>query len=761
MRKVLISFIFTILVLSATAQDNTLSNKIIKNGKEYYLYEVQPGEGYMAIGRKFGVAYKDIVSANSDIEGLKVGQVICVPVVEGRNANENELKSDKFFYHKVDSGETVFFISRQYDVTLKDIYDNNPGSDEVLSIGQELKIPKKVKKSTENVSKSIYNMSTTDEQETPQDSFLYHTVSPEETAYRISKNYGISLATLVDANPGIDANKIPIGTKLRIPKKAEKTTTSPETMQDMRYTYHRIKQDETLPSIAEFYHIPEEVIKNSNGIEDQLPPVGYMLKIPHSYQFSTEENQDDQVIYTIKRKDDIRDIAEQYQVPIMDIMKANPDVKKWNRLKKGTDLIIPTLTVASVDSVVTQSPQDSLQNELDDFFNKKDKNIGDTINIAFIWPLYTLYNDTINNIKKVDPTTGNITYTTRSPKIISSGNFREFYLGALIALNDLKEKGVVVKVRTYDTERGYVNIHKTLQDKSLLKANIIFGPVYDDQIKVVADFCLKNHIRMIVPKNNCKYLTNNPFIYQIFPSASTEYAHSANRIARVYDDANIIMIKGKTGDQRETAYINALKAELYNPDSAFTRHISYKEINYANDNMSGLSSLLNKEKQNIIIIPAQEEQLYTTIVPVMDNYASKHKELQIKLLGFDEWQNFKGIELENIFDVGCEIQTPLYANLYEEKDNIAAFKKHYYDYFMSEPSNQYPYYGLLGYDVVSYFVKGLFAYGNHLENHLNDIPQDGLCVDFKFERVNNWGGFENKTVYSIEYTNEFEIKKVE
>lgn len=762
MRKVIISLIFILLSWAISAQESKFpENKIIEDGKEYYLYEVQESEGFMAIGRKFGLAYQDIINANetSAEAGLKVGQIIRIPVIEGRNASSEEIKSDDFVYHKVEAGETLFFISRKYGISIRDIVKNNPGADQVLSIGQELRIPKITEAA------KVHTPITQDKPEvqTSVDSFKYHTVQPKETFTGIARNYSISLQALADANPGIEASQLMIGAKLRIPKGEDKTLSEStnEELTDTRYTYHRIKNGETLESISTLYDVPISVIEKSNTIGDRLPPVGYMLKIPHSYEYEVEVSTEEQEVYIVKKKDDIREIAEQYQVPIMDIQAANPEVKKWTKLKKGTELIIPTLSIENVDSLVTRIPESKEKEDLLRYFETQKMELGDTINISFVWPLYTKLNDTVNIIKKENPRTKEVMLKTRNPKIIAPINpvFREFYFGALMAVNELKEKGIIVNIKTYDTERGAVNIFKTLDDSTLLESDIIFGPGFSDQSELLAKYCLENHIRLVLPYTpECKSIDTNPYVYQIFPTSGVEYAYIASEVTERYAKSNIILVKGDKGDEREMLFMDLLKSELYNPDSLISRKVSYKEINFNKDNMWGLSALLSKEKLNIIIIPEKTEKLYTLVIPVLENYISRHKDIDIKLIGFDEWQNFQGVELENIFNVECEIYTPLFADFYGDNEKINKFKEQYNNYFLTIPTGKYPYYGMLGYDLISFFLNGLSTYGNQLENNLQNIEQEGMCIEFDFERVNNWGGFVNKTLYTVEYTKDFDIR---
>ncbi len=751
-------------ILSSTAQDTPLTkNKIIEDGKTYYLYEVKESEGFMAIGRQFGVAYQDIIDANKGIafSGLKVGELIRIPVIEGRNTNTAEIKSDDFVYHKVEAGETLFFISRKYGVSIHDIVINNPGSESVLSLGMELKIPKE----TQAAKQAKVYISDTTEDNNADAKFRYHTVQPSETTYGIARKYGVAPEDIAKANPGINSNSIKIGTKLRIPKtfkKIEKQLSSEE-LTDTRFTYHRIKNGESLESIAMLYHIPQAVIINTNHLGNTLSPVGYILKIPHTYEYEVEVEKSNQVVYIIQKKDDIREIAEKYQTPIMDIQAANPDIKKWKKLKRGDKLTIPTLTISSVDSMIQRNPRSQERADLIRYFERQEASLGDTLNVAFIWPLFLEKNDTINVIKEKDPVSNNIIISELATKNIYpiSSRYREFYFSALMAINDLKDKGIKVKLSSYDSKKSAVDVIRLLRDSTLKDNDIIFGPGLPNQIRPVADFCLENHIRMVVPYySECESVKDNPFVFQIIPGSGVEYPQIAEDVAANYNSANIILVKGNQNDKRETQFTEILKSELYNPDSLLYRDIHYKEINFNLDYMGGLTALLSHEKQNLVIIPAEKSIDYTSVVPVLYNYKKNHPEIDIKLLGFSEWQGFDRRELENIFNVECELFSPFYSAINDSTATKLNYINQYKSYFTGEPTKTYPYYGMLGYDVCTYFLTGLAQYGNLFEKHLDELKLDGLCVDLHFERVNNWGGFVNTTLYKINYTKDYDIQLI-
>lgn len=75
--------------------------------------------------------------------------------------------------------------------------------------------------------------------------------------------------------------------------------------------------------------------------------------------------------------------------------------------------------------------------------------------------------------------------------------------------------------------------------------------------------------------------------------------------------------------------------------------------------------------------------------------------------------------------------------------------------------NTYPKYGMLGFDTGFYFLHGLASYGTDLENNLDRIDLTPIQTGFKFDRVSNWGGFINKKVFFVRFTNDFELIKLD
>lgn len=76
-------------------------------------------------------------------------------------------------------------------------------------------------------------------------------------------------------------------------------------------------------------------------------------------------------------------------------------------------------------------------------------------------------------------------------------------------------------------------------------------------------------------------------------------------------------------------------------------------------------------------------------------------------------------------------------------------------------ANAFPKYGMLGFDTAYFFLKGLANQGNKLEDNLDRISVTTIQTGFKFERVNNWGGFINRKVFFVHFTKNYELIKMD
>jgi LysM repeat protein len=207
----LIVFVFMCVLWAAQAQD---ASQVIKrsntvqmvDGKEYFFHSVLQGQTLFSIARAYALTVAEIEAANPDVRdhGLRYNQVIRIPVAKQQaSSNQNvQRKVDtriEYVEHQVKRRETLYGISRTYNVSMEDILLHNPEARTGLRVNMILRIPQK--------------------QEIIQ-SYITHWVLPQQTLFSISREYGVSIEELEKHNPELRSG-LKAGQELRIPVEAD------------------------------------------------------------------------------------------------------------------------------------------------------------------------------------------------------------------------------------------------------------------------------------------------------------------------------------------------------------------------------------------------------------------------------------------------------------------------------------------------------------------------------------------------------------
>ncbi|CAM1366672.1 Amino acid/amide ABC transporter substrate-binding protein, HAAT family [Tenacibaculum sediminilitoris] len=212
--------------------------------KRYISYKIQEGETMRDVASRLNMKTKDLFRLNPDVgRRPDANTVIVIPnpklknstsssttisspeetktsdtVIESKDTiSENEIENPVFQRtiieyetHEVQKGETVYRITKQYDISKDELIKYNPEYTNIqsnnLSIGQILKV-KEIKKTI-----------TIDKEEVLKN-FLTHTVVKGETIYSLTRFYNISKEELILLNPeypSLTDNNLSVGQLLKI-----------------------------------------------------------------------------------------------------------------------------------------------------------------------------------------------------------------------------------------------------------------------------------------------------------------------------------------------------------------------------------------------------------------------------------------------------------------------------------------------------------------------------------------------------------------
>jgi LysM repeat protein len=121
----------------------------VKTNGNYINHEVTKQQTLYSIANLYKVNQQEIIAANPEIsEGLKEGQTIRIPVnqLKQNDLNQVNLSNDTLQYktHVVKKGETLYSLTKLYDVSSDSIKMVNNGLTQGLREGETIYIPKKI-----------------------------------------------------------------------------------------------------------------------------------------------------------------------------------------------------------------------------------------------------------------------------------------------------------------------------------------------------------------------------------------------------------------------------------------------------------------------------------------------------------------------------------------------------------------------------------------------------------------------------------------
>ena len=561
---------------------------------------------------------------------------------------------------------------------------------------------------------------------------FYHTIERGQTVYAIATMYGVSVEDIYRLNPE-SKEGIKAGSTLRIPQKD--SAIAPSGKAD-NYTYHTIQPKETLYSLSIKYSVPAtDIIAANPGLSTSTFTIGKNIRIPptrlETLPTTEKKTVQKEMEYTIQKKETMYRICRKFDISSAELLRLNPELK--NGVKAGMVIKIP---VAS-EEVITQNIRQPEEREVNALLSTpKDIKKVNRIQVALLLPFMT-------------------NETTQSS---ATSRFVEYYEGLLLAVDSLRNMGTSIELSVYDTGNGTKKVKEILKEDALSNANLIIGAVQNDQIGLIADFAQKHNIKYVIPftsKNDD--VLSNANVYQVNTPHSYLYSKAAQAGCDLFSDYNIILVNIKDKEEKPE-FIKAFKTEMQQRDIPF-KEVTYKGDTFATD----IEAAMVRDKRNVVLPTSASLDAVNKIkapLRMLSELKEEEKEpYMVNLFGYPEWQTNTKDHLESFFELDVYFYSSFYTNTLFPA--AVQFTNAYHKWYSKDLASKYPNYAMLGFDTGFFFLKGLSRYGSELENNLSKMNLTPIQTGFKFERVNNWGGFINKKVFFIRFTKNFELVKLD
>ena len=234
-------------------------------------YTVQSGDSLWSISKKFGITIDELKQANNLSSNLlSVGQNLYIPT------KETDVTTGEYV---VEKGDTLYKIAQKFGTTVDNLKSINNLTTDSLAIGQILKVP------TENASIDTNT----------------YTVKSGDTLYSIASKYNTTVDEIKSLND-LTSNTLSVGQVLKVPSQSSTNT-------------YIVKSGDTLYGIANKYNTTVDKLKKLNNLTSNTLSIGQELKLP----ISSSEN----VIYTVKAGDTLYSIAREFGTTVSAITSLN------------------------------------------------------------------------------------------------------------------------------------------------------------------------------------------------------------------------------------------------------------------------------------------------------------------------------------------------------------------------------------------------------------------------------------------------------
>ena len=658
-------------------------------------------------------------------------------------------QENNYIKHRVNRGETVSKIARDYGVSVSDIFEHNPDAKNGIREDTFILIPnKEATPALTQTKKETFSKTST------------HLVQPKETLYAISKKYKTTVSDLYKWNPGLKENGLKAGETINLSedksialineKIAQNTPLSKEqeliinhkipastietidTKNKGKFMVIQVSAKETLYGLAvEYKTTIQHILALNPELKNQDLQIGQEVKIPiiplqkGIGRFEEEQikekiakaTSEEYQTLTIQPKQTLYSISKEYDISVEELIKLNPDLRYG--LKTGMELQIPASKTDKKD-IVTAIKAPAFEAKSNTFYdlalslekqNKKE--------LALLLPF---------NISKIG---GDVSQKLKSDSFLNMT--LEFYSGALLAMEEAERLGLPLDVKIYDS-----NETKTSSDvgaiflkEDLSNTDVIVGPFFQKNVDMAVAKLPNSKVVLVSPLSNEKASTNGNVV-QTMPYADVLKKQLIDHF--VAQKATIIAVI----DEKNTSTRNFL--QQYYP--------SIRVVNGKAANTIG--NYLSTSGKNVVILDSNSIE---TALTTTNHLKSKLSDHNIQLAAFERNDIFDYSEININTLVDLKLIYPSVTRE-SETDKASAFAKAY-----KAKNNIYPSrFATRGYDVTLDVILRMFQ-ANGFSTSLEKNSQQ---IENKFIYSKNpQGTVRNSGVYLLQYDEDLTLKVIQ
>jgi len=306
----------------------------------------------------------------------------------------------------------------------------------------------------------------------------------------------------------------------------------------------------------------------------------------------------------------------------------------------------------------------------------------------------------------------------------------EYYQGVKLALKELEEMGMQLRLHVFDNKNDTSETHRILIKSELRKMDLIIGPILESHLQIVSDFSLKHKIPLFSPFSRIDELNRpNPYLYTSIPGNKLMAEQIVEHWAANYPDSKVIILNDSSWQAKRSIplVVEALKRN--------------GKLMY---NVLGYSSSLDWEKKlrqsglNLVYIPTNNRRKVSSSLGRI--FAAKR---EVTVYGEQSWSNFEDCDYNFWNKLNVHLITHEFQDVHDT--NRLAMRKQFRTMFREDPGV----YANMGYDQMRFIGEFLMTFGEHFPMYL-----DGRSFKYSIStyRFNEYDGFrQNHHLYFLRF----------
>jgi hypothetical protein len=313
----------------------------------------------------------------------------------------------------------------------------------------------------------------------------------------------------------------------------------------------------------------------------------------------------------------------------------------------------------------------------------------------------------------------------------------EFYAGALIALYDLKSEGMKMDVHILDTKK-YV-MDELLTQPVMKNADLIFGPLQNEDTRKVADFADKNQIALVSPfnPNSVVQVYPLPNYIQVSPTVETHFETAISYFKDKLPNVEFAVVKGSSeAESQNVEKVKAAYKRMMNDETVEIKVILADEVDSWKAKMSA-------GKQPVLFVRSLRKEFLQSYLPRITG--------DVTVVGMQGWSDFDWI------GAYCGGK-----NVYITRDHVVDkteqftkdYKKRYWETYGLMPTHN----AYRAYDIMLYFGRSLDENGIYFKDKLptSSLSKKYMTTSFDFDGLKRAVQQPQKTTPDLrQYENTF------